>query len=132
MKHAHVHILIIDDEKDLSCMLANFFTDYAKLTCVPCFNGELGMSLALEFKPDLILLDLIMPDVHGDEVLRRLKPLLPETKFIITTGWPDKYVKENLMNEMEVSGYFEKPVGLEELSSRVFELLNVDIKRPEN
>lgn len=65
-------ILIVDDEKDLVEMLKMRLeaNDYEIITA---YNGEEGLEKAELCRPDLILLDIMMPGISGFEVLRRLK-----------------------------------------------------------
>jgi len=65
-------ILFIEDEPALQ----KTFSDILKqegYEMAPALDGEIGLRLAKEKKPDLILLDLILPKVHGFEVLKKLK-----------------------------------------------------------
>lgn len=73
-------ILFIEDESALQ----KTFKDVLKqenYEMISAFDGEAGLKLAQTEKPDLILLDLILPKVHGFDVLKKLKEN-PETKEI--------------------------------------------------
>ena len=65
-------VLIIDDEADIREAIAEAIgeIDYEVKTAE---NGEVGLSTALEWQPDLILLDLVMPVMDGHEMLKRLR-----------------------------------------------------------
>ncbi len=65
-------ILIVEDEEDIREAIAEAVTgaDYEVKTAE---NGRIGLDIALEWKPDLILLDLVMPFIDGHEVLRVLR-----------------------------------------------------------
>lgn len=65
-------ILFIEDESALQKTLGEFLTQEG-YKVVPALDGELGLNLAKTNKPDLILLDLILPKLHGFEVLKKLK-----------------------------------------------------------
>src|SRR6185295_15823663 len=65
-------ILIVDDNADLRKLLA-FFLKNSDYDTVEAATGLEALKQARATRPDLILMDLVMPDVTGDEVTRRLK-----------------------------------------------------------
>ena len=65
-------ILVIEDEKDIQTLL-QYNLQQAGYDAVVCENGEDGLWLAIEHKPDLILLDWMLPLLSGIEVLRQLR-----------------------------------------------------------
>lgn len=73
-------ILFIEDEPALQRTFGDIFKQ-AEYELVSALDGEIGLRLARSEKPDLILLDLILPKIDGFEVLKRLKEDL-ETKKI--------------------------------------------------
>jgi len=65
-------VLIIDDEKDSRDLMAHYLEDFG-CRVYTATNGEQGLAVAREFRPDLITLDLMMPGMTGWEVLKVLK-----------------------------------------------------------
>jgi DNA-binding response OmpR family regulator len=65
-------ILFIEDESALQKTLGEILKQEG-YEVTPALDGEVGLRLAKERKPDLILLDLILPKIHGIDVLRKLK-----------------------------------------------------------
>ena len=80
-------VLIIEDETDIREAIAEVIAevDYEVKTAE---NGKVGLGIALEWKPDLILLDLVMPIMDGHETLRRLRqdPWGKSVKVIVFTA----------------------------------------------
>jgi CheY-like chemotaxis protein len=78
--------------------------------------GNLGIDLAREHRPDLILLDLHLPDLSGEEVLTRLR-LLDETReipvIVVTADATD--AARTATVEALADGFVTKPVGVEQL-----------------
>lgn len=66
------NILIIEDETDIREAMAEAVQD-AGFNVTTAANGAIGLSMALEQKPDLILLDIIMPVMDGHETLKKLR-----------------------------------------------------------
>lgn len=116
-------ILVIDDEPAIVLMVA------ARLkangyTVVTALSGEQGLEKAQEETPDLILLDHLMPETDGDEVLRRLKedPELKHLPVVMFTA----DVKRVKVEEYQLRGAEDclyKPFTPDELLSMVRKIL---------
>jgi DNA-binding response OmpR family regulator len=76
-------------------------------------NGLLGLQLARECQPDLIICDLVLPDLNGFEILRQLRTDLAtvEIPFIFHTAISDSYI-EGKAFQLGADGYLKKPVGI--------------------
>ncbi len=72
-------------------------------------NGKLGLELCERLKPDLILLDLMMPEMNGDEMLAKMRTTDwgKDTKVIILTNVGEQEAPEQL-KDLRVSGYIVK------------------------
>lgn len=66
-------IIIIDDEREFVEMLGLRLRRSGGYEVIPAFDGEEGLKAAQEQKPDLIMLDVMMPKMDGYEMLKRLK-----------------------------------------------------------
>jgi DNA-binding response OmpR family regulator len=116
-------LLVIDDEQDLLDFLHKILTEegYSVLTAP---DGVQGISRARHEHPDLILLDLMMPQMDGWEVLRILKSL-PETArtpVVVLTARMDPQAKWEGWQQGAVD-YITKPFSLQELKLRLKEIL---------
>jgi len=80
MKIRMKRILFIEDESALQKTFGDILKDEG-YEIISALDGEIGLKLAKTKKPDLILLDLILPKIHGFDVLKQLKDD-PETKEI--------------------------------------------------
>jgi CheY-like chemotaxis protein len=65
-------VLIIDDEESLVNVLSKKFADEG-ITAFTAYNGRQGLEMALEKHPDLILLDIMMPEMDGFDVMKNLQ-----------------------------------------------------------
>lgn len=112
-------VLVIDD--DLTNILIIVETlQMEGLTVISARNGEMGIKRAAFSRPDLILLDVMMPGIDGFETCRRLKsePEMKAIPILFMTALNDE---NNKVKGFEVGGvdYITKPVGQRELLARV-------------
>jgi DNA-binding NarL/FixJ family response regulator len=77
-------------------------------------DGESAVELALQLRPDILVLDVIMPGVGGIEVLRRLGGSLPATKVLIFSGKQEPHIVRALM-QAGIHGFVNKNGPLSEL-----------------
>ncbi len=106
-------VLIIDDEEDIRSSLKMTF-EYLNYDCVLAANGEAGLKIAARESPDLILLDIKMPQMDGMEVLKRLKAEGEDAPVVILSG------HGNLQTAVEATklgafDFIEKPPESERL-----------------
>lgn len=72
-------------------------------------NGKLGLELCKEFKPDIVLLDLMMPEMNGDEMLQKMRETMwgHDMKVIVLTNVGQQEAPEKL-KKLDVSAYVVK------------------------
>lgn len=118
-------ILFIEDEPALQKTCAEILNQ-KNFQIISALDGEAGLKLAETKKPDLILLDIILPKVHGFEVLKKLKEK-PETKdipIIILTNLEGTGDIEQAI-ELGATTYLVKAnYSLEEVINKIKETLN--------
>jgi len=83
-------------------------------------DGESGLQMALAEKPDLILLDLGLPDVDGQTVAGWLKrpDALPNTPIVVVTAWPSETARK-MIEAYECEGYISKPINTREFHDQI-------------
>jgi DNA-binding response OmpR family regulator len=79
------HVLIIEDEPNLLLLLARLLTDAGHLVSTAA-TGSAGLQQALSGEHDLVLLDLILPDLSGEDVLRVLVTARPDARVIVLSS----------------------------------------------
>jgi CheY-like chemotaxis protein len=79
-------------------------------------SAETGLELAITSQPDLILLDLGLPDADGQTLSVWLKgnPVLSSTPIIVLTAWPEEVVRQTV-KAYNLNGYLCKPFSLADL-----------------
>jgi two-component system phosphate regulon response regulator PhoB len=112
-------ILVVEDEKDLQEVLA-YNLRQAGHVPILVGNGREAISAVSEHRPDLVLLDLMLPDVSGIEVCRRLKgdTLTRELPIVMVTAKGDE-VDRVVGFELGADDYVVKPYSLRELLLRI-------------
>ena len=116
-------ILIVDDETDLLKLL-DFSMRGAGFETVLARNGKEALAMARQQKPDLILLDLMLPDIQGIDVCRSLKvdPLTRSIPIIMVTA-KSAEIDRVVGFELGADDYVSKPFSPRELVLRVRALL---------
>jgi CheY-like chemotaxis protein/DNA-binding XRE family transcriptional regulator len=103
-------ILIIDDEQEICEMLYTFLVPHNYKVFL-AFNGQMGLEYFEEIRPDIVLLDLKMPDIDGLEVLKIIRKV-SNVPVIIITGNPQD-VSDIHLADLEIEGFIEKPISLQ-------------------
>ena len=112
-------VLIIEDEKDLAELLAfNLEKEGYSATCV--HDGKLGLERAGEVIPDLILLDLMLPGLHGTEVCKALRKdhRTAHIPIIMITAKGDE-IDRVVGFEVGADDYIVKPFSMREMALRI-------------
>ena len=119
-----VTILCIEDEREM-IELIRLILGQHKYRVIGALGGEEGLRLAEETKPDLILLDLMMPIMDGWSVYQRIRSseLLRQTPVIIVTAKAQNIDKVLGLHIAQVDDYISKPFGPEELVSSINRVL---------
>ncbi len=123
-------ILIIDDEKTITRMLAHHFTSQG-WDAAQAQNGESGIQTAEKLAPDVILLDMKLPDMDGIDILKQLKGRGCVSSVVIMTGWG---TIANAVEAIKLGAeqYLTKPVALVELNALVDRIIETRKLRIEN
>ncbi len=110
------HILVIDDEAQILRALRTILTAKQFKVSVAS-RGEEGLTMAAALKPDLIILDLSLPDIDGVEVCSRLREWT-QVPIIILSVRDSERDKVNALDK-GADDYLTKPLGIEELLARI-------------
>ena len=116
-------IMIVDDDPQLCAALQFKFERAGYQVCAVSSGQDLLAQLEVRW-PDLILLDLMMPDMSGIEVLEYLRrdPVLSSIPVLVVTAWGDSVMQARCL-ELGAVGFFSKPFSLRELAARMEEYL---------
>ena len=110
-------ILIVDDEKPIVEILTYNLHKEGYET-IEAYDGEQAITLALTQKPDLILLDIMLPKVDGLTVCKRIRHTLTNVPILILSA-KDEEIDKILGLELGADDYITKPFSVRELMARV-------------
>jgi len=110
-------ILIIEDEKNMVTGL-KFNLEARDYEVSVAYDGEAGLQKAIVEKPDLVLLDIMLPKLNGYEVCKRIKKAVPELPIIMLTA---KSQEAEIVTGLELGAddYITKPFSVLELLARI-------------
>ncbi len=112
-------IVAIDDEVEFVDMIKSYF-ELRGYDITVAIRGTKGIELVKEKNPDVVLIDLKMPGIDGDEVLSLLKSMSPSPKVIFVTAYDDGGKTKARLLKMGAYAYFDKPISsLRELEETV-------------
>ena len=122
-------ILIVEDDPAMLRGLKDNF-EYSGYHVVTACEGEQGLDTALTLKPDLILLDVMMPAMNGYEVCRRLRAEALDIPIIMLTA---KSQESDIVLGLNIGAndYVTKPFSIKELLARVNAMLR-NGRKPES
>jgi len=116
-------ILVVDDSAKVRKALRRSLEDHAGFqVCGEAVDGLEAIEKVYELRPDLVVLDLVMPDMNGVEVASALKGIMPGVPIILLTGYDDKVGKE-LASVVGANIVLAKTEGMKKLIDSVEHLL---------
>lgn len=119
------NVLVIDDEPHLRLLLSRLLGE-AGYTVTVAATGADGLGAALAHPPDLVLLDLMLPDISGEDLLRALMASRPGTRVLVLSSAPEIGRRVDVLNNGAVD-FLPKPFANAELLARVKARMRPDI-----
>ena len=117
-------ILIVEDEEIILELLSEIFGDLGDYRILCAKDGEEALRIARDNKPDIILLDVLLPKINGHEVCKLVKsdPAISRTKVLILSGMAQNSDSQKAQ-KAGADAYMAKPFILTALEEKVKELL---------
>ncbi len=112
-------VLLIEDIEDNAQLVDRVLTANGyEVLHAP--DGETGLQMAADEHPDLILLDLGLPDIDGQTVASQLRraPETARTPIVVVTAWPEETARQ-MIKAYGCNGYISKPVKIATLLEQV-------------
>lgn len=120
-----IRAVIADDEAFIRQVLLKMLERLGIDVVGVAENGRMALELYKEHRPDIIILDIAMPDMDGLEALRQVLAIDPEAKVLMCTSFSSKqYVVEAV--KVGAKGYLNKPFDLDKIREKISKIVHVD------
>ncbi len=121
-------VLIVDDDEELVELLVDVFERDRRFDIRTANNGFDAGMLVKDFRPDVVVLDVMLPDINGREVCQRVRSdsSLDDVQIICISGM----VEADKVAELKLAGandFMQKPFAVEKLIERACELLDLQL-----
>ncbi|MEJ5273114.1 MAG: response regulator [Spirochaetota bacterium] len=107
------NILIVDDNTQLNEML-KIILESENFIIKQAYNGKEAFKISISEDIDLVIMDLMMPQMNGESAIKAIYHANPKTKFIIISGNMGLISKDKL-RKYNVIGFFDKPFHIPEI-----------------
>ena len=114
-----VSIIIADDDRDLISTTSILLEQKGVKVIGEAYDGEEAYQQYIKLKPDVILLDLNMPNYDGHYAIEKIKQEDPSAKIIVISAYLDKHFESS-----RVSAVFSKPYDVDEIIKKIKEIAN--------
>lgn len=85
-----ISVVIVEDQKDIQGLLKSIVSRNENYCCLEvCSTGEEALKVIPELLPDVVLMDIGLPGINGIECVKKLKPVCPNTEFIMCTAYDE-------------------------------------------
>jgi excisionase family DNA binding protein len=120
-------VLLVDDDNELVELMTKVLEEDGRFEVRVAGNGFDAGMMVKEYRPDLIVLDVMLPDINGKEVCHRVRSdnTLEDVRILCISGM----IEEDKIQELRLSGaddFLHKPFDIEELIERMCTLLEIE------
>jgi excisionase family DNA binding protein len=120
-------VLLVDDDAELVELMTKVLEEDGRFEVRIASNGFDAGMMVKEYRPDLIVLDVMLPDINGKEVCHRVRAdnTLEDVRILCISGM----IEEDKVHELKLSGaddFLHKPFDIEELIDRMCTLLEIE------
>ena len=118
MKDTAIRKVLLVDDHQVACKSTAILLEMSGYKVRTAFNGRTAIEIAGEFSPDIIILDIGLPDIGGYELLNQLKQFkeLQTSKFIALTGFEEEMARES-QTGVDFHHFLRKPVDTSQLKA---------------
>jgi excisionase family DNA binding protein len=120
-------VLVVDDDPDIVALINQSLDEDGRFEVRVANNGFDAGMMVKEYRPDMIVLDVMLPDINGKEVCHRVRadPTLEDVRILCISGM----IEEDKVQELRLSGaddFMSKPFVIDDLIERMCQLLELE------
>ena len=121
-------ILLVDDDVDITSLFEDVLSRDGRFEVRSVNNGFDAGMMVKEYHPDLIVLDIMLPDINGKEVCQRVRQnkAMDDVKIICISGMVEEYKIKDLM-ENGANDFLQKPFDVDQLLEKICGHLDMEI-----
>jgi two-component system chemotaxis response regulator CheY len=115
-------ILIVDDAQFMRFMIGDIVKSLGHAVVSEAENGKIGVEMYKQFKPDLVTMDLVMPEMNGLDALKAIREIDPKARIIVVSAIDQR---ESLMQAIRAGAadFIIKPFEEERVASAITKTL---------
>ncbi len=110
-------ILFVDDEKQIADMFCNLFRFGLDIKSYCAYDGQEGLELFRKYNYDIIITDIQMPILNGNEMVKEILKINKDIKVIFISGHKEEFYNEEFKEFKSNIEYVDKPVSTEKLKN---------------
>ena len=127
LKNGKHRLFIVDDDQELLDLMVNAFEADGRWDIRTANNGFGAGMLVKDFRPEMVVLDVMLPDINGKEVCQRVRndPTMKSVRVICISGM----VEQSKIDDLRLAGaddFMNKPFEVEDLIRRCCEMLEME------
>ena len=108
---SEVRVIVIDDNDTTRAMLRSILRSEGVQVVAEARDGATGVEMVRKFRPEIVCLDVLMPDIGGLEVLARIRAEFPDVRVVMVTGATDRETVEGAIGGGALA-YLVKPFNV--------------------
>jgi len=123
----NISVLFVDDNETIRQLYRRILEKHVNYLYI-AENGFHGLELYQKYKPDLVITDMVMPVMNGLEMVKEIKKIAPEAKFVVMSAYSEK---DSFVESIHlgVDGYLMKPVEAKKLLSLIDEFAGITLMK---
>lgn len=123
----NISLLFVDDNDTIRQLYRRILEKHVNHLYI-AENGSHGLELYLKHKPDLVITDMVMPVMNGLEMVKEIKKIAPDAKFVVMSAYSEK---DSFIESIHlgVDGYLMKPVEAKKLLSLIDEFAGITLMK---